>query len=1642
MHKTPASSKCACPRTRVRDCILQAATATAISITGSECSPQQTASRLIGRKRGMQGGIMQLGRGGLGAAFSRARGEQSNAFSVHRLRNLVQRNAAAAVLALMSLAGAALAQAVNVNPPNLSGGMTGGIQGNEVVLPDGGASYSIPLQVPPGTAGLAPVIGLTYVSRAEDGLLGRGWSVAGLSKITRCGKTIAQDGVRRGVDLTNADQFCLDGQRLMLQGGSHGVDGVYRTELDQFSRIETGQGTTGLLERFVVRSKDGFIHTYGGTPGSRLRAQGTSAWLIWALSRVEDRRGNYYDVDYDQNEATGELYPIRIRYTGNVRTAQPTYNAVRLIYETRPDPWSGYVMGSVMQRNRRLVAIRTVKNTDANGDGGSVVRDYRISYAASPTSGRSLVSSVMDCDGAGACLPATNFSWTTRDPAANTANAAGSGIWGGPSITIESTSKQPIPSEQIKAKTIAGDFNGDGATDLLYADGGSNWKVCLAAKTTFNCQTWTAVAGRSEEAVTGDFNGDGLTDIALLPTAINTVANYTVCLSTGSGFQCQSWSAKAAGQSAQRYLVADIDGDGRDDLLVLDFYGGYLCRSNGAGFDACSPYDNLGAALASGSDPELRMKVVQRMGDLNGDGRVDVIKFNMGSSLNPFGNWTAYVAGDTGFVAWPSVPSAGIALGSLQPGQSLVADYNADAYGEYGDTAAVVGTQDPNMPVMEVCKSTGRSLICSTRPYSPGTQMPFETMADVDRDGKIDGLGFGRLCQISDTAVTPCTAMPAPDGPGPAAPTLIADFNGDGIPDKALYEAASGSTPGRWYVRLTGAGGYVDLLERIDEGGGRAVRFAYAGLDDPTVHDPGPLVQYPTRRMTVGLSVVARMETSNGSGGWLSKDYRYDGAKSDLLGRGPLGFARMTEIDQVRNITTVTVMSQAFPYVGMATSRTSTHANGVMLSQSTSQLATLSTGAGIFYPYVKTVSLTERDLDGTPLPTVVQGVDDAGVDAYGNVTSATETITEPSGEVWQTRTTAQYDNRVQDWLLGLKTRQQVTKTAPGTVSGIAPPALTLNCSAASGAVAPSRDVTNCKLGNAGQVAAAGIVYSAPSGTSISGPASCDAGTSQCGTVTVQSSAAPGQYTGVISAAPASGTPATANVSLSVLSPATLILDSCSANSGTVTPTPASFSCRVRNAGQVAAQSIAYGGVANSAISGPAGRCEAGAVCGTVSVTTATGAGNYAGTLTATPDAGVGGSVAVNLWVYTPGQLVFGNCSVNSPTVAPAAASMTCTLTNTGQTAISSINYGVPNTVSVAGPTGACAAGAQCGIVTVTSGTGVGTYVGTLTATPNTGGAAQAAVNLTVLSPPQIALSACTVNSPTTTPSAASLTCTVSNTGQAAASALGYGAISGASVTGPTGACAGGSNCGTVTVTTSGNAGTYGGTLLVSPNAGGSASMSVDLRVLTQSQLVLGSCSSTTPTTAPTAATLTCTLTNVGQTATSSIGYGAPGGTTVAGPTGACGAGAQCGTVTLSTSTAAGTYTGTLTATPAGGVSGSATVNLQVYPPPPSISTNPAFPLFFSGRGLPTYNVNVTANVANGLAPFSYQWSVVSSWNTFAQITNGTSATASLSTQQTVACESGAAVYRVVVTDALGRTGSIDMTMNMRSTSPPPNKVCP
>ena len=93
--------------------------------------------------------------------------------------------------------------------------LVGTTAGQFEVDDSGAATYTIPITVPPGISGMRPEISLNYSSNAGYGLVGMGFGLSGPSEIRRCGRTLARDGIRDGVDFDQDDQFCMDGRRLV-----------------------------------------------------------------------------------------------------------------------------------------------------------------------------------------------------------------------------------------------------------------------------------------------------------------------------------------------------------------------------------------------------------------------------------------------------------------------------------------------------------------------------------------------------------------------------------------------------------------------------------------------------------------------------------------------------------------------------------------------------------------------------------------------------------------------------------------------------------------------------------------------------------------------------------------------------------------------------------------------------------------------------------------------------------------------------------------------------------------------------------------------------------------------------------------------------------------------------------------------------------------------------------------------------------------------------------------------------------------------------------------------------------------------------------------------------------------------------------
>lgn len=420
------------------------------------------------------------------------------------------------------------------------------------VSPSGEANFTVPIFAPAGIRGLAPQLAFTYSHRAGAGSawMGTGWEISGLSAITRCPKTWAQDGVSRGVGFYAGDRFCLDGQQLKLVSGSYGVAGsVYATEIETFARI-TAYGVAGYGPAyFVVERKDGSIAEYGTRADSLIEGPNSGGTArVWALSTLRDRANNRVEFNYTEDTTYGSFQIASIAYTTNptqgITTAPYT---VSFTYEIQPttEVQSGYVGGSFIKDVKRMTRV------DVNYGGSTLLRRYNIAYESTLSSAsHSRVASITECAGSTGtdCMPATTFNYQNGTSAFNASVAQ-------------------APTAVANTRSMIMDINGDGRSDLVYPSAAPYvagvWMVALGNSSGgFNTATSTTLSSYySAYSTPIDYNADGKSDML---TTNGT--NYIIALSNGSGFDAPiDTGLSALGIRDLRAL--DIDGDGLDDLV-------------------------------------------------------------------------------------------------------------------------------------------------------------------------------------------------------------------------------------------------------------------------------------------------------------------------------------------------------------------------------------------------------------------------------------------------------------------------------------------------------------------------------------------------------------------------------------------------------------------------------------------------------------------------------------------------------------------------------------------------------------------------------------------------------------------------------------------------------------------------------------------------------------------------------------------------------------------------------------------------------------------------------------------------------------------------------------------------------------------
>lgn len=111
---------------------------------------------------------------------------------------------------------------------------TSNISGSFDIGPVGNATYNIPIDLPPGIAGLRPDVSIVYNSFSGDGIMGKGFSLSAISSITRANTTVFHSGYISDIEFDDTDKYMLDGNRLMYDGTTQ----QYRTEMNPYSKIK------------------------------------------------------------------------------------------------------------------------------------------------------------------------------------------------------------------------------------------------------------------------------------------------------------------------------------------------------------------------------------------------------------------------------------------------------------------------------------------------------------------------------------------------------------------------------------------------------------------------------------------------------------------------------------------------------------------------------------------------------------------------------------------------------------------------------------------------------------------------------------------------------------------------------------------------------------------------------------------------------------------------------------------------------------------------------------------------------------------------------------------------------------------------------------------------------------------------------------------------------------------------------------------------------------------------------------------------------------------------------------------------------------------------------------------------------------
>ncbi len=812
-------------------------------------------------------------------------------------------------------------------------------QGN-LAVNNGAANYTIDVDLPPAVRDLKPKLSLNYNSRSGNGLMGVGWSLGGLSAITRCRASFATEGTqaqKSNPRYSMGDRLCLDGQKLVVVSSSTPASDAsywaagteYKTELDNFAKIVAyGSSANGGHSYFKVWTKDGRILSYGAennTQNSRIYAANQFAGPIntWALDKVEDVYGNNYIITYNRDTTNGDYYPAQINLGST--------GLVIFEYQTRSGqtPW-GYDSGNKYQFTKLLNKVTTYVGATSS----TPIKQYDIRYKTSATTNRELVDKIYECGfetSSWKCAKPVIFDWQLGELGFETTPLAAVGIlyddfnndgyvdeigtksllaWGSANGTFTATgyaeadSFQIIQTKQGKA-AIRGVRRTEGTEKYVDV-----YLSRMAPSAPMTSLLITSVKA-SEIVKVVDLNNDGLTDI--------NVGGFFWIQGTNSNFVRSSIQGGISSLDNRVELAyLDVDGDGLNDqtyVEALGWLGGkdfnnaiYTSPNTGSNFVAAKYIGRVGNSPFVEQKTGLGMSWVPNhlaytgnLGywrtwiDINGDGNSDLLFPDSFSLSYPY--WALRLSTGMGSsVEWPLVNTrlTLVPMNYTSGQYSFVMDYNKDGL----DDLIVFYSGGPSERVTRVYYAT----------YINGA-LSFVNSGVDPFMGKLDYL-INMEVAAPEESVNP----------------FRGDVNNDGIMDLVVNGQA-----------FLGKQQQPDLINKITDGFGAEIQISYSPLsgnanNGSPLYTPDAAVPiFPLQPVNRAMQVVKRLSTSNGQNGFNHAYFNYSGGVQDVF-RGFSGFKSISITNTATNVNSITEYRQDWPYIGRIKKQTLKDTSGKLIS--------------------------------------------------------------------------------------------------------------------------------------------------------------------------------------------------------------------------------------------------------------------------------------------------------------------------------------------------------------------------------------------------------------------------------------------------------------------------------------------------------------------------------------------------------------------------------------------------------------------------------------------------------------------------------------------------------------------------------------